>query len=179
LPDDTFYREPLANLCQGDILVTPHLRIATQADILDADGLIEFTGKGRPNLGLIMNFDCEIDKPWSETVVVCPILPLNEISPNQRTNARKNRIAHLFFMPRYKAVLEDSVAVLNQQTTLDRTLIDLSKRVATLDKTGRFAFYAQFVRWISRWELTELTCPRCGVEFEVENVLPTRNPDDP
>jgi hypothetical protein len=126
-----------------------------------------------------MNFDCEIDKPWSETVVVCPFVPLSDLPTTQRTHAKNNRIAHLFFMPRYKAVLEDSVAVLNQQTTLDRTLIDLSKRVATLDKTGRFALYGQFVRWISRWELRELTCPRCGLEFGAENVLPLRDPADP
>jgi hypothetical protein len=125
LPDDNFYREPIANLSQGDILVTPHLRVSSKEDVADAQGFIEFIAKGRPALALVVNFDCEIDKPWSETIVVCPILPLKDLPSGQRTNAKSNRIAHLFFMPRHREVLEDSVAILNQQTTLDRSLIDL------------------------------------------------------
>ena len=58
-------------------------------------------------------------------------------------------------------------------------MIDLSKRIATLDTTGRFALYAQFVRWISRWELTELTCPQCGIEIPAEDILPVRDPSEP
>ncbi len=82
-------------------------------------------------------------------------------------------------MERYKDLLVDSIAVLNQQTTLDRSLIDLPKRVATLSTAGRLAFYAQFVRWISRWELTGVTCPQCGLEIAVQDVLPVRDLGDP
>jgi hypothetical protein len=128
---------------------------------------------------LILNFDCEIDKPWSQRFVVCPIVPLEELPSNQRANAKHNRTAHLLFMPRHKAILVDSVAVLNQQTTIDRMLIDPSMRLATLDVQGRLALYAQFVRWLSRWELTELTCPRCGADFDPTTALPIRQPDEP
>lgn len=179
MPDDNFYREPTRQLSQGDILITPHLYLVSTEGVADAEGLIGLTAKGRQRMALVMNFDCEIDKPWSTSVVVCPIVPLTELKGGQRTDAKRNRIAHLFFMPRLKDVLEDSVAVLNQQTTLDRSMIDLPKRVATLDTTARYAFYAQFVRWISRWELTEITCPRCGVAFDAETVLPVRNPAEP
>lgn len=175
---DIFYRVPAPNLSQGDIIVTPHLHIE-EAGAVREDGSIEFTAKGRSTPALILNFDCEIDKPWSQRFVVCPIVPLVDLPQNQRTNAKNNRIAHLFFMPRYKAILTDSVAVLNQQTTINRKLIDPSKRLATLDVQGRLALYTQFVRWLSRWELAELTCPRCGADFDPTIALPVREPDAP
>jgi hypothetical protein len=175
---DIFYRVPAPNLSQGDIIVTPHLHIE-EAGAVREDGSIEFTAKGRSTPALILNFDCEIDKPWSQRFVVCPIVPLVDLPQNQRTNAKNNRIAHLFFRPRYKAILTDSVAVLNQQTTINRKLIDPSKRLATLDVHGRLALYTQFVRWLSRWELAELTCPRCGADFDPTIALPVREPDAP
>jgi hypothetical protein len=165
-------------LSQGDIVVLPHLHIDTTAEI-DGEGLMEFTVKGRPAPALILNFDCEIDKPWSKRFVVCPIVPLESLPQGQRTNAKNNRTAHLFFMPRHKAILPDSVAVLNQQTTIDRMVIDPAKRIATLEVQARMALYTQFVRWLSRWELTDLTCPRCGGEFDPTIALPVRRPDEP
>jgi hypothetical protein len=156
----------------------PHLHVNSTAEI-DGEGQMEFTAKGRPAPALILNFDCEIDKQWSKRFVVCPIIPLSELPDNQRTNAKNNRTAHLFFMPRHRELLPDSVAVLNQQTTYDRTLLDPSKRLATLDVQARMALYTQFVRWLSRWELTELTCPRCGSEFDPTIALPVRRPDEP
>lgn len=175
---DLFYRDPTPNLSQGDIIVTPHLHI-TEAGAVGEDGSITLVTRGRAAPALILNFDCEIDKPWSQRFVVCPIVPLEELPSNQRANAKHNRTAHLLFMPRHKAILVDSVAVLNQQTTIDRMLIDPSMRLATLDVQGRLALYAQFVRWLSRWELTELTCPRCGADFDPTTALPIRQPDEP
>ena len=120
MADDNFYREPIAKLSQGDILVTPHLRVSKTDTTPDYEGLVTFTATGRPALGVVMNFDCEIDKPWSLTVVVCPIVPLSELKESQRADAKRNRIAHLVFMPRYRDVIQDSVAILNQQTTLEQ-----------------------------------------------------------
>jgi len=175
---DNFYRDPAEKFSQGDIIITPHLHV-TGADLEpDADGFVEITAQGRSAAALILNFDCEIDKKWSKRFVVCPITPLTDLPQDQRTNARKNRTAHLFFMPRYKAILADSVAVLNQQTTINRDLLDPSKRLATLDVEGRLALYAQFVRWLSRWELRELKCPNCNTNFDPAIALPVRSPDD-
>jgi hypothetical protein len=175
---DNFYREPAPKLSQGDILIAPHLHVNSMVAVAD-QGSIEITAIGRAVPALILNFDCEIDKPWSKRFVVCPIIPLEDLPKDQRTNAKRNRTAHLFFMPRYREILQDSVAVLNQQTTIDRALLDPSKRLVTLDVQGRLALYAQFVRWLSRWELTELTCPRCGADFDPTLALPVRQPDEP
>jgi hypothetical protein len=175
-----FYSEPTPDLlCQGDILITPHLYINKVDGIADSDGFIDISAQGRQVLGLIMNFDCELDKPWSQTVVVCPILPLSELQEKQRTDAKKNRIAHLFSIERYRDKWPDSVAVLNQQTTIDRTLIDLPRRLATLTTESRLAFYAQFVRWVSRWELKSIECPACETAINVESLLKVRNPAEP
>jgi hypothetical protein len=172
------FREPANKLSQGDIVVAPHLRINEALDA-EVGERVEISATGRASLGVVINYDCEIDKPWSETLIVCPIIPLEQIGINQRTNAKANRLAHLFFMHRYQELWPDSVAVLNQQTTFDKKLIDPAKRLATLTVEGRQAFYGQFVRWLSRWELRELTCPNCGVEFDPTISLPIRNPDEP
>lgn len=175
---DSFYQDPSPKLSQGDIIVTPHLYVNERAES-EQDGSIEISAKSRAAPALILNFDCEIDKPWSERFIVCPIVPLDELPVNQRTNAKKNRIAHLFFLPRNKSILADSVTILNQQTTIARKLINPSERLATLSAQGRLALYAQFVRWLSRWELTDMTCPHCGVDFDPTLTLPVRHPDEP
>jgi hypothetical protein len=95
-----------------------------------------------------------------------------------RGDAKRNRIAHLFFMPRFKDLLPDSVAVLNHLTTVQREVIRSTRRLATLHVIGRKALYAQFLRWLSRWELAEVQCPHCEMLFSPASALPTRAPED-
>jgi hypothetical protein len=84
----------------------------------------------------------------------------------------------LFFLPRYRVSLEDSVAVLNQLTTVHRVMFSDLKRLVTLTTVGRLAFYAQFVRWLTRWELRKMPCPSCNVEFDPTLALPVRSAED-
>jgi hypothetical protein len=176
---DPIYREPVEKIAQGDIVILPHLHIKEIQGIADDDGFVSIAAQGRLAPSLILNFDCEIEKPWSQRFVICPIVPLAELKDSQRTNAKNNRIAHLFSMPRYKDILVDSVAVLNQQTTIDRSLVNPSKRLATLTVVGRLALYGQWIRWLTRWELATITCPGCQTEIEPAAILGVRDPSDP
>jgi hypothetical protein len=129
---------------------------------------------------LLLNHDCDIvQEKSSRRLVICPIKPLSELSEDRRGHAKRNRIAHLLFLPRYKDRLEDSVAVLSELTTvhIDR-LLPINK-LATLNVLGRKAMYAQYLRWMSRWVLAEIQCPHCEAIFDAAVVLPVRAPTDP
>jgi hypothetical protein len=72
----------------------------------------------------------------------------------------------------------DSVAILNQLTTVHEDTLKSLNKLATLHVVGRKAMYAQFLRWLSRWVLAEIQCPHCGITFD-PSALPTRAPEDP
>jgi hypothetical protein len=186
ISQDGYYTEPLAEFSQGDILeAAPNLT----AVALDADKSVMKTAIGQfrndemvvaygSSRALILTPDCEIEKPWSKKLMICPIGPLDELSQAQRGDAKRGRIAHLFFLPRYKDRLTDSVAFLNHVTVVDRNLVKPVTRIATLHTLGRKALYAQFLRWMSRWELAEAQCPQCETIFDPNVAQPTRAPED-
>ena len=190
-----FYEDPVAELSQGDIIqISPHsfldppLRsvwlpdsgVPTVADLSPSniEGCKKIVAECRPGTALLLNYDCEIAKPTTKRLVVCPILPLAQFSPTDFGNIRRNRTAHLFFLPRFRQ-LEDSVAVLNQITTIHRVLLSDLHRIVTLSEIGRLGFYAQFVRWLTRWEMRTVSCPNCRVEFDPTLSLPLRSAGDP
>jgi hypothetical protein len=191
-----FYCEPVPELSQGDVVeIAPHAYLDPPLRhlALGSDGHEELKecrvaslqpqaavlATCSPCKALIVNYDCEISKRGTLRLLVCPIRPLSEFPPTDRGNLKANRTAHLFFLPRYREKLEDSVAVLNQLTTVHKVLLSDIDRLATLGKTGRLAFYGQFVRWLTRWELRLLTCPNCKAEFDPTLALPVRLPSDP
>jgi len=74
--------------------------------------------------------------------------------------------------------MPDSIAFLNQMTVVQKDLLKPATRIATLHTLGRRALYAQFLRWLSRWELVELPCPNCGTIFDPSITQPIRAPED-
>ena len=178
-----YYCEPVEGLLrQGDIFECgPHAHVDTSAGKLparDQELVIPSVCRGEP--ALVLNHDCEISGGKSSgRVVICPIRLLSGISQDKQGHAKRNRIAHLFFLPRYKERLEDSVAILNQLTTVDVDVLRLTNRLATLDVPGRKALYAQALRWLSRWVLADVECPNCEMVFDPAARLRTRGPSDP
>ena len=182
---DSFYCDPLAQLSQGDILeFAPHIYIddlsAESLLALPTDASVPISAVCRKARALILTPDCEISNPEraEHRVVLCPVKPLSAISEGKRGDAKRNRIAHLFFLPRHGAVVEDSVALLNQLTTVHMKVLLSVPRVATLHVLGRKALYSQLVRWSSRWILGDVQCPHCEVQFDPSMRLPTRAPED-
>jgi hypothetical protein len=190
-----FYQDPIDEFSQGDIFdVSPNcwvdlpLRSVSQTDppqieegidLLKLAACTHLVNKNKTSRALIINHDCDIAKQTTSRWVVCPVVDLSDLPADDRGNAKKNRIAHLCFLPRHGAALPDSVAVLNRQTTITKELLCASTRIATLGAQGRLAFYAQFMRWLTRWEMRELQCPNCTTVFDASLALPVRNPQDP
>ena len=95
---------------------------------------------------LLLSYDCEIDKPAVKNWIVVPIVPLSLIPGASHSEAKKNKIFSLLYLPSYRNILEESVLVLNHITTLDRDFVRSSTRVLSLSDIGRRALYAQFIR---------------------------------
>jgi hypothetical protein len=191
---DEFYQNPIADFSQGDIFdispgcsLDPPLRavhdtVPPHVEEIDASEVSSFAhlvSANRASRALLVNYDCEIAKVATTRWIVCPIIDLSDLPEQDRGNAKRYRIANMFFLPRLGATLPDSVAILNQQTTISKDLLASSKRIATLAVTGRLAFYTQFLRWLTRWELREIECPQCRAKFNTSLALPVRSPNDP
>jgi hypothetical protein len=190
------YEEPAGDLAQGDVIeIAPHaffdppLRCLSEASsgavalkhvsVGDLQQRCQLAGECLPSRALLLNYDCEIAKPATKRLMICPLVAVSQLPSNDQGNARRNRIAHLFFLPRHRDELEDSVVVLNQITTIHRVLLSDVRRLATLAPLGRLSFYGQFVRWLTRWELRTISCPNCNVEFDPTLSLPVRSAKDP
>jgi hypothetical protein len=197
MPNDSreFYAAPIDDLSQGDIVeISPHLyldppirRIVPLAEggintlettLSTGMSAAEVVAHCSPQRALIFNYDCEIAKPEMLRLLVCPVIGLSTFPPANHGNVKRNRTAHLFFLPRFQDKLDDSVAVLNQVTTVNRALLSQLTRIVSLAPIGRLAMYAQFIRWLTRWQLRELSCPNCRVEFDPTLSLPVRSAGD-
>ena len=122
---------------------------------------------------LLLTYDCELDKKMPNWLV-SPVIPLSKLKGEVQANVRKNKIFHLVYLPKYRDILEESVVVLNQITTLSRVFVESGERVVSLSDIGRRAFYNQHIRWMTRWTLNEISCPRCGVVFDPASTLTVR-----
>jgi len=189
------YRDPVADLSQCDVVeISPHAYIdpplrwvrempageiqVTEIEIRSLLSGTDVIARCSPEKALIINYDCEIAKSNVLRLVICPVVPLSRFEHSQQGNIKRNRTAHLFFLPRFRTALDDSVAVLNQLTTVHRVMFSDLNRLVTLTRAGRLAFYGQFVRWLTRWELRTVPCPNCNVEFDPTLALRVRSAED-
>ncbi len=188
---EDFYEPARSEVSQGDILeVLPHAHLKYPVRLLESreDGLLssregEAQGSGRQmgiaalrlERAILLSHDCEIDKPQILNWTVSPIVPISEIPGPKHGDVRKNKIFHLLHLPAYRNVLPESVIVLNQVTTLEKEFATSARRIASLSDMGRRAFYAQHIRWLTRWQLSELMCPHCGVGFNAADAMKVRS----
>jgi len=186
------YEQPRSEISQGDILeLAPHFYLDPPLQAVhlveeklhkseiepfttfnDAEGQ-NIIARGKRFKALVLTPDCEIDKVgyWH----VCPVVPLSRLKSGMQGDVKRNRVYKMFFLPAYREVLPDSFVDFNQISTLGMDFVKTAKRVLSLSDLGRQGLYAQFVRWLTRWELKELDCPHCRVKFNPVTSLPVRS----
>ena len=123
---------------------------------------------------LLLSYDCEIDKPTVKNWIVIPIVPLALIPGASQSDAKKNKIFSLLYLPSYRNILEESVLFLNHATTLDREFVRSAERILSLSDIGRKALYAQYIRWLTRWQLSQISCPNCDAVFNATDGMTVR-----
>lgn len=190
---EDLYEPPGVKISQGDILEklpTAYLVPPLQALFARADGLMGVEAEEHPDFNdrhgqsivatckrakaLLLTRDCEIDKPKVKHWVVAPIVPLSLIPGSSHGDAKKNKIFSLLYLPSYRDVLEESVLVLNYPTTLSKDFVESAKRILSFSDLGRKALYAQHIRWLSRWQFSEIRCPHCAVSFNASEGMTVR-----
>ena len=190
---EDLYEPPRAEISQGDILARlPNACLVPplQALFERTDGAMAVESEAHPNFhdkhgqrviasckrarALLLTYDCEIDKLAVNKWIVLPIIPLSLIPGGSHSDAKKNKIFSFLFLPSYRDVLEDSLVVLNHSTTLDRKFVETATRILSLSDLGRKALYAQYIRWLTRWQLNEIRCPSCSALFNASDGMTVR-----
>jgi hypothetical protein len=187
------YEQPRGQISQGDILeLAPHIYLDTPLLGLtrieggmhqeerepfrafdDVNGQPVVAGCKRTR-AIVLTPDCEIDKNityWH----ICPVLPLSRLKGNVQGDVRRNRVYSRFFLPQLGEVLPDSFVDFNQISSIKADFIQAGRRILSLSDIGRQGLYAQFVRWLTRWELRNVRCPNCDTEFNPATNLQVRN----
>ncbi len=123
---------------------------------------------------MVITPDCEIDKKiayWH----ICPVVPLSKLKGSVQGDVKRNRVYSRFFLPQYQDVLPDSFVDFNHLSTIKADFVQTGRRVLSLSDLGRHGLYAQFVRWLTRWELKNIDCPNCATTFNPLASLPVRS----
>jgi len=182
-----------AEISQGDIFeLLPHvfldgplLALEHETEtILKAIGepYREFNDKdGQPivatckrSKGILLSHDCEIDKPQVRKRLICPVVPLSRLRPQNQDRVKRNRIYSMLHLPKYGTSLEESFVDFNSVATIDAEFLRGKNRIVSLSDIGRRALYVQLIRWFSRWELREIVCPRCSASFDPHSDMQVR-----
>ncbi len=191
---EELYENPRPESSQGDILdLVPHiylqkplLSLAREAETIfraSTEPFPQFDDKNGQSIAatckrqraILVSHDCEIDKPQVRRWLVCPVIPLVALPTENRDLVRRNRIYAMLHLPKYRDGLPESFVDFNQVTTLGADFIESAKRLVSLSDMGRMGLYAQFIRWLTRWQLREIECPNCGVVIDPTARLPLRS----
>jgi hypothetical protein len=189
------YEPPRLEISQGDIVeVLPHSYLEKPLLSLHAERETElvFRAMGEPHTNfndkdgqpvvarckrskaILINHDCEIDKPQANKWLICPVVPMDRLQPKNHDLLKRNRIFSMLYLPKFDEILVDSFVDFNQVTTIDKEFVKSTKRIISLSDLGRRALYVQFIRWLTRWELREISCPNCGTGIDPHAHEPVR-----
>lgn len=179
------YETPRPEISQGDILdLLPHVSLNAPLLALSKEAEIIFKATGEPYpqfddrhgqdviatckraKAILLTHDCEIDKAQVTKWLVCPVVPSSKLRPQNVDQLKRNRIYSMLYLPRFGDTLAESFVDFNHITTLDVSYVKNANRIISLSDIGRRSLYVQFVRWLTRWELREITCPSCGTTFD-------------
>jgi hypothetical protein len=185
------YEAPREEISQGDILeLLPHLHLPHPLNVLETPEEGSASGTPGANLtdkktlvvrascrysrAMLLTHDCEIDKTAIKNWIVCPVLPLSDLPGNIQVEVKKNKVFYMLHLPKHWNILEESALILNHPTTIDKQFVESARRIVSLSDLGRRAFYAQYIRWVSRWQLRDLSCPNCHAVFNAVDSMIVR-----
>lgn len=159
------YEPPRKEISQGDIFDNvPHLYLGA-----GANSPMTVNAKG-----ILLTHDCQVDKDAVLRWAICPITPMHKLPKGQHGDTMRNRVFSRFFLPKHGSLTEDSFVDFDNISTIDREIIKAAERRLSLTDDGRRGLYAQFIRFLTRWQLRSLVCPECGAEMNATDSLPVR-----
>ena len=183
------YQAVTDSISQGDILdAAPHLllrdpllTVTTRGDgsFIASDAVVGKTNQtvalSRVGKAIVLTHDCVLDKPHTEYWQICLLAPLSSLSKDMQGNVRKNRIYRYLHLPAFGGDIPESFVDFGVVTTVAPSFVRSANRLVSLSDFGRQAFYTQYIRWITRWELKQIDCPVCDAQFDVSLALSVRS----
>jgi hypothetical protein len=164
----SLYEVPRTEICQGDIFEdVPLIYLGWSPK-----GIAQ--PKPATGRGILLTHDCDVDKEKISRWTFCSVIPLHRLDRGAQGDAMRNRIFPMFFLPKYGAMEEDSVVNFHQISSIAKEAAMGLRRTISLSDEGRRGLYGQYVRFITRWKLQEITCPSCSVSFNPADHLPVR-----
>ena len=163
---EQFFESCLSSLRQGDIFAP--LRFAYLSSVSETR-LTE-----REYSALLLNQSCDVDKKHPKLVML-PVFPLSVQNSQNQNLIKKNRMFSCLYLPSYRDEFPESFVSFLEPMTIERSLVENATRIISLNAEGKRAFYVQYTRWLTRWHLTEIPCPNCGVNFNPAVTLPIEN----
>jgi hypothetical protein len=159
----------LAGLRQGDIF--SGLPFSFLGDSAESPSAKLTTQR---HCAILLNQSCDVDKKYPKLVLL-PVVPLQLCSSQDRKLIKTNRIFSALYLSAYRDVLPESFVSFQEPMTVERSMLERVPRIASLTEEGRRGLYVQYVRWLTRWALTEVSCPGCGTNFNPSKTLAVEN----
>jgi hypothetical protein len=119
-------------LSQGDIFKN----VLFANWVMNADGKSENNSSGR-HLGMLLTFDCEIDKKECFYLLFAKIIPVHNLPDNARGNVRKNKPFSTFYLPENGDFPESFVDLRQMERCVRSQYSDTDDRILSLTKQRR------------------------------------------
>ena len=173
-----FYRPIPEKLCQGDVFervpllhlkeLPPTLKRVTLPGNREGFELTEpLSAEAPPKVhagllvpalvdhtrGILLTYDCEIDKPGVKHLTVALVRPLDPLPDDQKELLRQGRSFAYFHLPAAADGGSESYVDFRRLATLSVEIVQSSKRVASLSEIAWQALLFQFIRFFSRVEV--------------------------
>jgi hypothetical protein len=166
---EQFFEPPTENLRQGDIFAEVPFSFLVDCSTSPVAKLT-----AERHSAILLNQSCDVDKGYQKLVLL-PVLPLRLRTSEHQKLIKTNRIFYALYLSSYRDVLPDSYVSFLEPMTVERATLEAVPRIASLTEVGRRAFYVQYARWLTRWQLAEISCPSCGAAFNPAATLPVEN----
>lgn len=171
---EDFYQAPSEEFSQGDIFeVLPHALITGPLEHVEGntDPVVSECKRDR---AILLTHDCDIDKPLLRSWLICPVHRLDTVPKGMQGDIKKNRAFAFLHLAQHRDTLPASFVDFRHVTALSPDVVRSAKRLASLSDTGKKALYLRFIQWLTRWQLADLQCPNCSVEFNPADSLRLR-----
>jgi len=118
----------------------------------DNQGHANYIAKGPTQLGMVLNYGCDIIKPTNKRWILVPVSPLSKYPPGTHQTIQLQGQFNLFFLPGVPNV-GDCVADFRIVTSLPREVVAPLPRLAGMTAAAREQLGARLVAFFLRLDL--------------------------
>lgn len=120
------------------------------------DGRVYVLAAGRGDSALVLSHDCELDKDMeSGRVMVAPLIPLSSTEPDVQQQILNQDVFACLPLPDLHGYDEIHFADFRLSFSLHRGIVNFSKRIASMSKSGRERLWMQIDAFYVRKDFRE------------------------